>query len=59
MSLISLILKWSGPVKSMHVQEFLDTVEGAARVENWSDADLVQVTIFKLLDIVKTFYSGC
>jgi hypothetical protein len=28
--------KWSSPVKSTPVQEFLDTVEGAARVGNWS-----------------------
>jgi hypothetical protein len=34
-------------------------VEGAARVRNWSDADMVQVAALKLVDTAKTFYSGC
>jgi hypothetical protein len=50
MSMISLIPKWSSPVKSTPVREFLDTVEGAARVGNWSDADMVQVAALKLMD---------
>jgi hypothetical protein len=57
--MISLIPKWSGTAKSTFVQEFLDTVEGAARVGNWSDADMVQVATLKLADTVKMFYSGC
>jgi hypothetical protein len=59
MSMISLIPKWSGTAKSTPVQEFLDTVEGAARVGNWSDADMVQVATLKLADRAKMFYSGC
>jgi hypothetical protein len=59
MSVVSLIPKWSSPVKSTPVQEFLDTVEGAARVGNWSYADMVQVAAQKLVDTAKTFYSGC
>jgi hypothetical protein len=35
MSMISLTPNWSSMVKSMPVQEFLDTVERVARVENW------------------------
>jgi hypothetical protein len=56
MFMISLAPKWSGTVKSMPVQEFLETAEEATRVGNWSDADMVQVATLKL---AKTFHSGC
>jgi hypothetical protein len=59
MSMVSLIPKWSSPVKSTPVREFLDTVHGAARMGNWSDSDMVQVAALKLVDTAKTFYSEC
>jgi hypothetical protein len=58
-SMISLIPKWSGAVKSMRVHEFIETVERAARVGNWSDANMVQVATLNLADTAKTFYLGC
>jgi hypothetical protein len=58
MSMVSLIPKWGGTEKSVPISEFFDTIEGAAKVGNWSPEDKIQIAILKLMDAAKTFYSG-
>jgi hypothetical protein len=56
LSLISLIPRWSGTEKSVIVREFFELVE-SARIGCWSESDNIQITILKLSDVAKIFYS--
>jgi hypothetical protein len=41
------------------LEEFLSSIERAARDGMWEDSDIFQVTILRLSDVAKKFYSGC
>jgi hypothetical protein len=47
LSLISLIPKWSGTVKSVSVKEFFESVEPSARIGNWNDVSKIHVNVHK------------
>jgi hypothetical protein len=57
LSLISLIPKWSETV--IPLEEFLSSIEGAARVGLWEDLDKFNVAVLRLSDSAKQFYNGC
>jgi len=57
LSLISLIPKWSGTEKSVSVKEFFESVDSSAKIGNWSQSDKIQITVLKLTEIAKAFYS--
>ena len=58
LSLISLIPKWSGTENSVRVKEFFESVESVATIGNWSETDKKQITVLKLTEVAKAFYSS-
>jgi hypothetical protein len=58
LSLNSLVPKWSGTEKSVSVKEFFESVESTAEIGNWSDSDRKQITILKLTEAARAFYSS-
>ena len=59
LSLISLVPKWCGSDTGIPLEEFISSIEGAARVGLWEDTDQLQVAILRLSDTAKQFYNGC
>ena len=59
LSLISLILKWSGSETGIPLEEFLSSMESSGRIVLWQDADKLDIEIFWLSDVAKQFYNGC
>jgi len=58
LSLICLIPKWSGTETSISVDEYFELVESTAKIGNWSDSDRKQITVLKLTDVARAFYSS-
>jgi hypothetical protein len=58
LSLVSLIPKWSGTEKSVSVEEFFESVESSAKIGCWSDADKIQISVLKISEVAKAFYSS-
>jgi len=58
LSLISLIPRWSGTEKSVSVKEFFELVELSVRIGCWGEFDRIQITILKLSDVARIFYSS-
>jgi hypothetical protein len=58
LSLISLIPKWSGAETATPLEEFLSSIEGAARIGWWDDMVRLQVAVLWLLDPAKAFYNA-
>jgi hypothetical protein len=58
LSLVSLILKWSGNYKAVPLHEFFNAVEGSARVGNLSDINKLQIAVLKLTDTARAFYNA-
>ena len=56
MSLLSLIPQWTGTDKRAPLTQFFEVTEIAARIGCWSEADMVQLAIFRLSDITRAFY---
>jgi hypothetical protein len=56
MSVVSLVPKWSGADKVIPLNEFLEAVERAAWLGNWSDQDKVQVAILRLHKNARVFF---
>jgi hypothetical protein len=44
-SLVALIPKWTGSDKGVPLEKFLEAVEIAARLGNWTEADMIQITL--------------
>jgi hypothetical protein len=57
-SLVALIPKWTGTDKGVPLEEFLEAVEIVDRLGNWTEADMVQITILRLMDSARVFYEG-
>jgi len=55
LSLISIVPKWSGAETDTTVDEFLASIEGAAKIARWDGADCLQIATFRLLDPAKAF----
>jgi hypothetical protein len=58
LSLISLLPKWSGAEAAAPLEEFLSSIEGAAKMGRWDDANRLQVAILRLSDTAKAFYDA-
>jgi hypothetical protein len=56
--LVSLITKWSGTEKSVSAKEFFELVESSASIGNWSEFDKLQITVLKITEVAKAFYSS-
>jgi hypothetical protein len=59
LSLISLVPKWSGVNALVPLEEFLASVEGAARIANWDSNDCKLIAAMKLADTAKAFHNTC
>jgi len=57
LSLISLLPKWSGAETAVPLEEFLSSIEGAAKVDRWTQEDCVQLANLRRLDPAKAFYN--
>jgi hypothetical protein len=49
----------SGSQSSVFLEEFLASVDGAARIGNWDQKDCREIAALKLVDTVKAFYNTC
>jgi len=58
LSLVSLVLKWSGGETALPINEFFDIIEGSAAIGNWTEGDQKQVCALKLTDAARAFYSA-
>jgi hypothetical protein len=56
--LVVLVPKWSRSDPAIPFEEFLSSIEAAARIERWQDADKREIAALKLTDSVKLFYEG-
>ena len=59
LSLVTLVPKWSGSDASVTLEEFLSSIESAAKIGHWSDPDKRETAVLKLTDSAKLFYQGC
>jgi len=50
LSLISLISKWSRSESAVPLEEFLASVDSAARIRNWNQRDCLDIAALKLAD---------
>ena len=58
LSLISLIPKWSGAEAAVPLEDFLSSIEGAAKMGRWTQENCVQLATLRLLDPAKAFYNS-
>ena len=58
LSLISLVPKWSGSESSTPLEEFLASIESAARIGKWSENDCREIAVLRLQDPAKSFYNS-
>ena len=56
LSLVTLVPKWSGSDSSIALEEFLSSIESAAKIGHWSDLDKREIVVLKLTDSAKLFY---
>jgi hypothetical protein len=56
LSLVALVPKWSGADPAVPLTRFFATIEGSARIGNWTDADKVQVCSLKLTGEAAEFF---
>jgi hypothetical protein len=59
LSLVSLIPKWSGSESATTLEDFIASVESAARIGRWQDRDFFEISLLKLTDAAKVFCQGC
>jgi hypothetical protein len=58
LSLVALIPKWSGNEAAVPLNDFMDGIEGSARIGNWCEADKIQVCVLKLTDTARAYYNA-
>ena len=59
LSLISVIPKWSGSDDTVTLEEFLESIEAAARIGRWTENDQREVAVLRLSRSAKLFYQCC
>jgi len=59
LSLISLVLKWSGAENATPLEEFLASIDRAALIGKWQDTDSLNIAVLCLEDPAKAFYKAC
>jgi hypothetical protein len=57
--LITLIPKWMGSESDVTLEEFLTSVESAAKIGRWHHSDICEIAALKLAGTAKQFYQGC
>ena len=59
LSLISVIPKWLGSDDTVTIEEFLESIEAAAKIGRWNDNHLREVAVLRLTVSAKLFYKFC
>ena len=59
LSLISLVPKWPGSESAVPLEEFLASVDSAARIGNWNQRKCLENAALKLADAAKSFHNTC
>ena len=59
LSLISVIPKWSGSDDTVTLEEFLESMEVAAKIGRWNENDRREVAVLRLIGSAKLFYKCC
>jgi len=59
LSLVTLLPDWSVYDVSVTLEEFLSSIESAAKIGQWSYSDKREIAVLKLTDSAKLFYQGC
>jgi hypothetical protein len=59
MSLITLVPMWDGSESAGNLEEFLTSIDTAARIGNWQDNDKMQIAALKLSGSAKLFHQEC
>jgi len=59
LSLISLILRWSGSDSTNSLQELILTLEASVRIGRWEPKDTVEIAALNLEGSARVFYQGC
>ena len=59
LSLISVIPKWPGSDDTVTVEEFLESIEAAAKIGRWNENDRREVAVLRLTGSAKLFYKCC
>jgi len=44
--------------RKISVKEFFELMESSARIGCWSEFDKIQITVLKITDVAKAFYSS-
>ena len=59
LSLISAIPKWSGSEDTVTIEEFLESIEAAAKIGRWTENDQREVAVLRLTGSAKLFFQCC
>ena len=59
LSLVALVPKWSGLDSAVPIEEFFASIEGAAQLGHWEEADQIRIAVLKLTEAARLFYNGC
>jgi len=59
LSLITLVLKWSVSDSSVALEEFLSSLEAAARIGRWQHIDKREIAVLNFTDSATLCYQGC
>ena len=58
LSLISLVLKWSGLDSGVTLEEFFASIETSAKLGRWLENDQREIAVMRLAGSAKLFYQG-
>jgi hypothetical protein len=58
LSLVIMVLKWSGTDKAVPLYELFEIIEITTSVGNWTQDDLLRLAAMRLTDVAGIFYNG-
>jgi len=58
LSLTSIVPKWSGAETDTPVEDFLASIEGAAKIARWDGTDCLSIATLRLSDPARAFYKS-
>jgi hypothetical protein len=57
LSLVAMVLKWSGMDKAVPLHKFFEILESTTHVGNWAQDDVIRIAAMRLTDVSRIFYS--
>jgi hypothetical protein len=58
LSLVSLVLMWSGSDSAVTLEEFFASIEASAKIGRWEESDKHEIAVLRLTGSTKLFYQG-